>query len=500
MLDEYGQRFPEADEAIKELSYQRAHELYGENLPKIVQERIDQELKAILKNGFSSLFLLNQKLVQKSIEAGYPVGFRLSVGASFVAFLIGITEVNPLPPHWYCSKCHYSEFITDGSYYSGFDLPAKKCPQCGDSLSKDGHDMPSAVFFGFDGDKEPNIDLNFSESYRPQIDAYLKQLLGHDKVYAPGIIKELPEKTVYEYAQKYFEEKGETPQDSCTHDGLTLIKILGDLTHCDYKTIPFDDSSTFSLFHSTEALSVSPEDLGATTGTLGVPEFQEPYARRMLDEIKPTCFSDLVKMVGFCYGTEIWKGNMQDALRDGVCTLHDAISVRDDIMMYLIRKGIDPLLAYKTMENVRKGKGIKPDVVEKLKDEGVPKWYIEACQTVRYLCPRAAAVSSAMTTYRIAYYKAHYPLEFYAAYFTLHAEVFDVNVVTMGKDAVKEHLEKLESIQRPDDKEKEEIYVLQLALEMILRGYAVEPVDRRQSDAEKFIIRDKSLLPPLSFL
>ena len=469
-MDGYGPRFPEADEAIKELSYQRAHELYGEELPEIVQARLDQELKAILKNGFSSLYLLNRKLVQKSIEAGYPVGFRLSVGASFVAFLIGITEVNPLPPHWYCSKCHYSEFITDGSYYSGFDLPAKKCPQCGDSLSKDGHDMPSAVFFGFDGDKEPNIDLYFSESCRPQI-----------------IVQEA-------------EEKGETPHDSCTHDGLTLIKILGDLTHCDYKTIPFDDARTFTLFHSTEALDVSAEDLGATTGTLGVPEFQEPYARRMLDEIKPTCFSDLVKLLGFCYGTEVWKGNMQDALLDGVCTLHDAISARDDIMMYLIHKGIEPLLAFKTMENTRKGKGLKPDVAEQLKASGVPEWYIEACQNVRYLCPRAGAVSSAMTAYRIAYYKAHYPLEFYAAYFTLHAEVFDVNVVTMGKDAVKEHLEKLDSIQRPDDKEKEEIDVLQLALEMILRGYAVEPVDRRQSDAEKFIIRDKKLLPPLSFL
>ena len=575
---------PDADEKIKTMAYKRAHELYGENLPKIVRERLDQELTPILKHGFSSLYLIAHKLVKKTNDDGYTVFARGSVGASFVATMTGITEVNPLPPHWRCSKCHYSEFITDGTYNSGFDLPEKNCPNCGESLAKDGHDIPFAVFLGYDGDKVPDIDINYSDEDRPELCKYIERLFGKDKVYAAGTIETLREPEVRRYIQKYFDKKGETPSESliqyivdgCVgvkkttgahpagimivpqdidvhlvtpvqhpegrlelsnlvtthfdyhrissrlvkfdilpHEVPTCIKLLEDYTHYNHRTIPFNDPETLSLFQSTEALGISPADLGATTGTLGIPDFQVPYVRRILDATKPMCFSDLVKISGFCHGTEIWKGNMQDALREGVCTLHDAISVRDDIMMYLVHKGIEPLLAFKTMESTRKGKGLKLEVVEQLKAGGVPDWYIEACQKIKYLFPRAHAVSYVMMAYRIAYYKVHYPAAFYAAYFSVHTEAFDADVVTAGKEAVKKRISELNAEYTNLEKEawklsweryeeletvREKLFNLQVALEMLLRGFTVEPVEPSRSDAKKFIILDNALLPPLSVL
>lgn len=547
---------PDADEEIKTMAYKRAYELYGDNLPDIVQERLEQELTPILKHGFSSLFLIAHELVKESNDGGYPAFARGSVGSSFVATMTGITEVNPLPPHWRCPKCHYSEFITDGSYNSGFDLPDKTCPDCGELLAKDGHDIPFAVFLGYDGEKMPDIDINVADVYRPEICKHVEWLFGKDKVYGAGNIHTLKRWEALRYVKKHFEKKGETPSDSLvkhivngcegvkksteahpdglmivpkdmdihfftpvqhpngqnesdavithfdyhaissrivkidilSHDVPTRIKLLEDYTHCDHRTIPFGDPKTFSLFRSTEVLGVSPKDLGATTGTLGVPEFQSPFARRILAETKPTCFSDLVKISGFCHGTEIWKGNMQDALREGICTLHDAISMRDDIMMYLIHKGIEPLLAFKTMENTRKGKGLKPDVVEQLKAGGVPEWYIEACQKVKYLFPRAHVVSYVMMAYRIAYYKVHYPAAFYAAYFSVHAEAFDADVVMAGKEAVKTRISELKA-EYPDLEEdrwkltweryealepvRVKVFALQVALEMLLRGYKI---------------------------
>ena len=582
--DLYDPTLPDADEGIKTMAYERAHELYGEKLPEIVQERLDQELTPILKHGFSSLYLIAHKLVKKSNDDGYAVFARGSVGASFVATMTGITEVNPLPPHWRCSKCHYSEFITDGTYNSGFDLPEKMCPNCGGLLAKDGHDIPFAAFLGYDGDKVPDIDINYSDEDCPELCKYIERLFGKDKVYVAGTIETLHESEVRRYIQKFFDKKGETPSESliqyivdgCVgvkkatgahpagimivpqdmdvhfvtpvqhpedrldlsdivtthfdyhrissrlvkfdilpHEVPTCIKLLEDYTHYNHRTIPFNDPETLSLFQSTEALGISPADLGATTGTLGIPDFQVPYVRRMLDATKPMCFSDLVKISGFCHGTEIWKGNMQDALREGVCTLHDAISVRDDIMMYLVHKGIEPLLAFKTMESTRKGKGLKPDVVEQLKASGVPEWYIEACQKVKYLFPRAHAVSYVMMAYRIAYYKVHYPAAFYAAYFSVNAEVFDADVVTAGKEAVKKRISELNAEypgleknswnltwERYEELEavREKLFNLQVALEMLLRGFTVKPVDPERSDAEKFIILDNALLSPLSVL
>ena len=564
----YSPTIPGADDAIREMSYRRAHQWYGENLPAVVQARLDQELTPIIGHGFSVLYLIAHKLVKKSNIDGYLVGSRGSVGSSFVATMTDITEVNPLPPHWRCPKCQFSKFITDGSYSSGFDLPDKECPICGEQLIKDGHDIPFAVFLGFDGDKVPDIDLNFSGVYQPTAHKYTEQLFGRDNVYRAGTIATVADKTAYGYVKKYYEEKHENKRNafiqhvlnSCVgtkrttgqhpagimvvprnmdvhfftpiqrpadktdantvtthfdyhsissrlvkldilgHDDPTVIKMLEDITHRDPKTIPFDDPATLSLFHSTEALGVTPEELGATSGTFGIPEFRTPFTRQMIDDTHPSCFSDLVRISGFSHGTNVWLDNAQTLIRGGTCTLHDAISARDDIMMYLIHKGIDPLLSFKTMESVRKGKGIKPDVVEKLKEGGVPDWYIGSCQKIKYLFPRAHATAYVMMAYRIAYCKVHYPLAFYAAYFSIRADAFDVNVVAAGKDVVKKNLKDLESLEKPDEKQKELIIVLQLAWEMYLRGYAVEHVDLYRSDAENFVILEKTLIPPFTSL
>lgn len=564
----YSPMIPGADEQIRSMSYDLAHQLYGKNLPDVVQKRLDQELGPIIGHGFSVLYLIAHKLVKKSNVDGYLVGSRGSVGSSFIATMTGITEVNPLPPHWRCPHCQYSTFLEDGSYGSGFDLPDKDCPVCGTPFIKDGHDIPFAVFLGFDGDKVPDIDLNFASVYQAQAQKYTSELFGKDNAYRAGTITTVADKTAYGYVRKYFEERGEkkrgafiqrivngclgtkrttgqhpagvmvvprnmdvhffTPvqrpadkKDSDTitthfdyhsissrlvkldnlgHDDPTMIKMLEVLTHRDPQTIPFDDPATLSLFHSTEALGLDPKELGANSGTFGIPEFRTSFTRQMIDDTHPSCFSDLVRISGFSHGTNVWLDNAQELIRGGICTLRDAISARDDIMMYLIHKGIEPLLAFNTMEQVRKGKGIKPEVVEKLKAGGVPDWYIGACQKIKYLFPRAHATAYVMMAYRIAFCKVHYPLAFYAAYFSIRADAFDVNIIAGGKEKVKRALKELETLEKPDERQKELIIVLQLAWEMYLRGYCVEHVDLYRSAAEDFIIREKSLLPPFTSL
>lgn len=564
----YSPMIPGADEQIRSMSYERAHQLYGQNLPPVVQARLDQELGPIIGHGFSVLYLIAHKLVKKSNMDGYLVGSRGSVGSSFIATMTGITEVNPLPPHWRCPHCQHSDFLEDGSYGSGFDLPDKNCPVCDTPLIKDGHDIPFAVFLGFDGDKVPDIDLNFASVYQAQAQKYTSELFGKDNAYRAGTITTVADKTAYGYVRKYFEDRGQkkrgpfiqrivngclgtkrttgqhpagvmvvprnmdihffTPvqrpadkKDSGTitthfdyhsissrlvkldnlgHDDPTMIKMLEVLTHRDPQTIPFDDPATLSLFHSTEALGLTPEELGAKSGTFGIPEFRTSFTRQMIDDTHPSCFSDLVRISGFSHGTNVWLDNAQDLIRGGICTLRDAISARDDIMMYLIHRGVDPLLAFNTMEQVRKGKGIKPEVVEKLKAGGVPDWYIGACQKIKYLFPRAHATAYVMMAYRIAFCKVHYPLAFYAAYFSIRADAFDVNIIAGGKEKVQRALQELKTLEKPDERQKELIIVLQLAWEMYLRGYCVEHVDLYRSAAEDFIIREKSLLPPFTSL
>ena len=569
--DLYSPQIPGADEEIREMSYKKARALYGENLPKIVEDRLKQELKPIIGHGFSVLYLIAQRLVKKSNDDGYLVGSRGSVGSSFIATMTGITEVNPLPPHWRCPHCQYSKFITDGSYGCGYDLPDKVCPVCGTPLIKDGHDIPFAVFLGFDGDKVPDIDLNFSGAYQPVAHKYTEILFGKDNVYRAGSIQTVADKTAFGYVKKFYEEKdvkkhisyidkmahgcmgvksttGQHPAgimvvprnmdvhfftpiqhpandmncgtitthfdyhsissrlvklDILGHDDPTVIKMLEDLTHRDPKTIPFDDEATMSIFNSTTALGVTPEKLGATSGTFGIPEFRTPFTRQMIDDTQPDVFSDLVRISGFSHGTDVWLGNAQDLIRSGQCTIKNAISARDDIMMYLIHNGIDPLLSFKTMEKVRKGKGIADDVVEILRKGGIPEWFIESCQKIKYLFPRAHATAYVMMAYRIAYCKVHYPLAYYAAYFSIRAAEFDANVIARGKDYVGQQIKELEAMgkeKKLDAKQNATLIVLQLAWEMYLRGYSCERVDLYRSGADRFIIDGNALLPPIAAL
>ena len=334
------------NEIISQLSYKRAQELYGERLPDIVQTRLDQELTSITKNDFSDLYLLSYNLVKRANEDGEPVYTHGLVGASLVANMLGITEINPLPPHWRCPKCHYSEFITDGSCEVGLYLQDNNCPKCGEPLIKDGHNIPSVVLLGRDGNKFPDIKIEVSERYHPVI---------------------------------------------LNNYGMTLLKKLEKLTNVSYRQIPLDDSKTLSGFQ-----------YGG--------EFDDSdVSKDVFKLFKPKKFADIVKLFGFCHGAGVWKDNMELLIRDGKCGLDDAISVREDILAYLEQKGVDQELAVKVMESVRKGKGIKKEVAELLKSKGVPEWFIESCNKIRYLCSRAHALSSAMMAYRLAYYKVHYP-------------------------------------------------------------------------------------------
>ncbi len=565
----YSPSMPGANFEIRDMSYRKARALYGENLPQLVEERLEQELTPIIGHGFSVLYLISQKLVKKSNDDGYLVGSRGSVGSSFVAAMTGITEVNPLPPHWRCPKCQYNKFVTDGSVNCGYDLEDKDCPVCGYPLVKDGHDIPFAVFLGFDGDKVPDIDLNFSGDYQAAAHKYTEILFGRHNVYRAGTISTVAEKTAYGFVKKYLEEKnikknsayisklaqgcigvkrttGQHPagimvvprdmdihyftpiqhpaddKDSKTitthfdyhsissrlvkldilgHDDPTVIKMLEDLTHKDAQTIPLDDKATLSLFSSTKAINLTPAQIGNNSGTFGIPEFRTHFTRMMIDDTHPDCFSDLVRISGFSHGTDVWLGNAQDLIKNKTCTLKNAISARDDIMMYLIHSGVDALKSFKIMENVRKGKGIAPDAVEDLKSHDVPDWYIDSCQKIKYLFPRAHATAYVIMAYRIAYCKVHYPLAYYAAYFSIRADEFNATEIVKGEKYIKsqiDELEKLSAERKLDLKESGTLAVLQLAHEMYLRGFKVERVDLYKSDAEKFIMLENSLLPPLA--
>ncbi|MBQ7723171.1 MAG: PolC-type DNA polymerase III, partial [Selenomonadaceae bacterium] len=567
----YSPQVPGAEEEIREISYSKAKKLYGENLPALVEERLEQELKPIIGHGFAGLYMIAQRLVKKSNDDGYIVGSRGSVGSSFVATLIGITEVNPLPPHYRCPKCQYSKFFTKGEVGCGYDLQNKNCPVCGHPLIKDGHDIPFAVFLGFDGDKVPDIDLNFSGEYQSTAHKYTEVLFGKHNVYRAGTISTVADKTSFGLVKKYFAERNQKKHDSfiakiaagCMgvkrttgqhpagimvvprdmdihyftpiqypadnkdattttthfdyhsissrlvkldilgHVDPTMIRMLENLTHRDLKTIPLDDKPTLSLFNSTDALGVTAGQLGTKSGTYGLPEFRTSFTRQMIDDTNPDCFSDLVRISGFSHGTDVWLGNAQDLIRQGTCTLKNAISARDDIMMYLIHHGVDALKSFKTMESVRKGKGIKPDVVEDLKAHGVEDWYIDSCQKIKYLFPRAHATAYVMMAYRIAWCKVHYPLAYYAAYFSKRAEEFDANEVIKGKKHIKQKLEELENLaeeRKLDVKEGDCLADYQVVYEYLLRGYDFERVNLYESEAEDFIIKKNSLLMSLGSL
>ncbi len=563
--DLYTPKIEGADDEVRNLSYDMAHAIYGTPLPEIVEARLEKELKSIIGHGFAVIYLISHKLVKKSLDDGYLVGSRGSVGSSLVATMTEITEVNPLPPHYVCPECQKSEFFDDGSVGSGFDLPDKECPDCHVPMKKDGHDIPFETFLGFKGDKVPDIDLNFSGEYQPKAHAYTKVLFGDDYVYRAGTIGTIAEKTAYGYVKGYQSENdlnfrtaevdrlvsgvtgvkrttGQHPGgiivvpdymdiyditpiqfpaddmgsewktthfdfhsihdnllklDILGHDDPTMIRMLQDLSGRDPKTIPVDDKEVMKIFSSTESIGVTPEQIDSKTGTLGIPEFGTKFVRQMLEETKPTTFSELVQISGLSHGTDVWLGNASELIYNGTCELKDVIGCRDDIMVYLIYAGLEPSLAFKIMESVRKGKGLSPDMEEAMIENDVPLWYIDSCKKIKYMFPKAHAAAYVLMAVRIAYYKVHHPMYYYASYFTVRAGDFDIAAMTKGSAAVRKVLQDIkEKGFEATAKDKGLYTVLELALEMIERGFHFKKVDLYNSSATDFLIDGDGLLPP----
>ena len=555
-----------AEEDIQRICTDRAKELYGEELPEIVKARLKRELDSIIKNGFSTLYIIAQKLVKKSNEDGYLVGSRGSVGSSFVANMLGITEVNSLPPHYRCPNCKYSDF-TDYGINNGVDLPDKKCPKCGEDLKKDGMDIPFETFLGFNGDKEPDIDLNFSGEYQSTIHKYAEVIFGQGKTFKAGTVGTIADKTAFGYIKKYFEERniqvtnaeisrlvngcvgvkrttGQHPGgiivvphdreiyefcpvqhpaddpnsdiitthfdyhsidknllklDMLGHDDPTVIRMLQDLTGIDPQTIPLDDKKTMSLFSSTEALGIRPEQINSKVGSFGVPEFGTKFVRGMLLDTMPTTFEELIRISGLSHGTDVWLNNAQTLINEGTVTLKEAICTRDDIMTYLIKKGLPPGDAFKIMENVRKGKGLKEDQENLMREHNVPEWYLESCNKIKYMFPKAHAVAYVTMAFRIAWFKVYYPLAYYTAFFTVRADEFDSECMIYGKEKVKDKMKEIENLGNSATAKDKGMYtVLEIVLEMYERGIKFLPIDLYKSHSTKFQIEDGAIRPPLS--
>ncbi|MGE7120583.1 PolC-type DNA polymerase III [Peribacillus sp. NPDC046944] len=565
--DLYTPKIEGAEEEMRAMSYGMARKIYGENLPEIVEARLEKELKSIIGHGFAVIYLISHKLVKKSLNDGYLVGSRGSVGSSFVATMTEITEVNPLPPHYVCPVCKKSEFFNDGSVGSGFDLPDKDCPDCGIAYTKDGHDIPFETFLGFKGDKVPDIDLNFSGEYQPKAHDYTKVLFGEDYVYRAGTIGTVAEKTAYGYVKGYSADNnihmrgaetdrlvagctgvkrttGQHPGgiivvpdymdiydfspiqfpaddrnsewktthfdfhsihdnilklDILGHDDPTVIRMLQDLSGIDPKTIPTDDPEVMKIFSSTESLGVTEDQIMCKTGTLGIPEFGTRFVRQMLEDTKPTTFSELVQISGLSHGTDVWLSNAQELIHNKICTLSEVIGCRDDIMVYLIYQGLDPSLAFKIMESVRKGKGLSEEFEEEMRKNQVPEWYIDSCKKIKYMFPKAHAAAYVLMAVRIAYFKVHLPLLYYAAYFTVRADDFEIDAMTRGSQAIKTKMDEI-NVKGLDasTKEKNTLTVLELALEMCERGYSFAKVDLYKSSADQFIIEGNTLIPPFN--
>ena len=569
---------PNSDETLRKICYDRAHEIYGEDLPSIVVERLERELNSIISNGFAVMYIIAQKLVWKSNEDGYLVGSRGSVGSSLVATMAGITEVNPLSPHYYCPHCHYSDFTSDEvkrfSGMAGCDMPDKDCPVCGKPLKKEGFDIPFETFLGFKGDKEPDIDLNFSGEYQSKAHDYTEVIFGKGQTFRAGTIGTLADKTAYGYVKKYYEERGtrkrnceinrivqgcvgvrrttgqhpggiivlplgeeinsftpvQHPANDMTtmtvtthfdyhsidhnllkldilgHDDPTMIRMLQDLTGRDPLTIPLDGQDVMSLFQNTDALGITPEQIGGTKlGALGIPEFGTDFAMQMVIDAKPKAFSDLVRISGLSHGTNVWLGNAQDLIMSGVATISTAICTRDDIMLYLIQMGVESEKSFKIMEAVRKGMVAKGKCAmwEEWKADmlahDVPQWYIESCQKIEYMFPKAHAAAYVMMAWRIAYCKIHYPLAYYGAFFSIRAKAFSYEIMCQGQ----RHLESVmaEYKKRQDtlsNKEKDAMGDMRIVQEMYARGFEFEPIDIFRAQSRSFQIVDGKLMPSLN--
>lgn len=567
----YTPKIPGSEQEITDLSYNRAKELYGDPLPEIVEKRLERELNSIIGNGFSVIYLIAQKLVHKSNEDGYLVGSRGSVGSSFVATMTGITEVNPLAPHYHCPDCQYSEFYEDGSYGSGFDMPEKACPKCGSRLTKDGHDIPFETFLGFHGDKVPDIDLNFSGEYQPQAHNYTKVLFGEDYVYRAGTIGTVADKTAYGYVKGYERDNnlrlrgaeidrlaagatgvkrttGQHPGgiivipdymdvydftpiqypaddlnaewrtthfdfhsihdnilklDILGHDDPTVIRMLQDLSGIDPKTIPTDDPEVMRIFESPEVLGVTPDQIGSETGTLGIPEFGTRFVRGMLEETHPSTFAELLQISGLSHGTDVWLGNAEELIKQGKATLAEVIGCRDDIMVYLMHAGLDPGTSFTIMETVRKGQWSKIDDEKRnkflaaMKENSVPDWYIDSCSKIKYMFPKAHAAAYVLMALRVAYFKVYHPILYYCAYFSVRANDFDLVAMSRGKQAVKDLMQEInEKGMDASTKEKNLLTVLELANEMLERGFEFGMIDLYKSDAINFVIDGNKLIAP----
>ena len=559
------------EQTIKDIAYTKAHELYGDPLPEIVQERLDKELNSIIKNGFSVMYIIAQKLVWKSNEDGYIVGSRGSVGSSFVANMTGITEVNSLPPHYRCPNCKYSDF-TDYGYACGFDLPDKTCPKCGTNMLKDGIDIPFETFLGFNGDKEPDIDLNFSGEYQAKAHRYTEVIFGKGTTFKAGTVGTVADKTAFGYVKKYYEERGIPVNNAevariaqgCTgvkrttgqhpggiivvpkgreiyeftpiqhpaddpnsdiitthfdyhsidqnllkldilgHDDPTMIRMLYDITGIDPTKVPLDDKETMSIFSSTEALGVTKEQIRSEVGSYGVPEFGTKFVRGMLVDTKPHTFDELIRISGLSHGTDVWLGNAQSLIEDGTVTLQEAICCRDDIMIYLIKKGVPPNPAFKIMETVRKGKALKDkekwaEYVALMKEHDVPDWYIKSCEKIKYMFPKAHAAAYVTNAFRIAWFKVHKPEAYYAAYFTIRADEFDSEIMCFGEDKVKNKMKEIDLAgNNATTKDKNMYAILELVLEMYERGIKFLPMDLYKSHATKFQVEEGGIRPPLN--
>ena len=561
-----------SDQMLRDICYNKAHEMYGDDLPDLVSKRLERELNSIISNGYAVMYIIAQKLVWKSVEDGYLVGSRGSVGSSFVATMAGITEVNPLSPHYYCEYCHFSDFDSEEvraySGRSGCDMPDRLCPDCGRPLVKAGFDIPFETFLGFKGNKEPDIDLNFSGDYQSKAHKYTEVIFGAGQTFRAGTIGTLADKTAFGYVKRYYEERnihkrfceinrivqgcvgirrttGQHPGgivvlpmgeeiysftpiqhpandmstdiitthfeyhsidhnllklDILGHDDPTMIRMLEDLTGLHATDIPLDDPAVMSIFKSTDALGIQPEDIGGcTVGSLGIPEFGTEFVIQMLIDTKPQSFSDLVRISGLSHGTDVWLGNAQTLIEEGKATISTAICTRDDIMIYLIGMGLESELSFTIMESVRKGKGLKDDWIQAMKEHNVPDWYIWSCQKIKYMFPKAHAAAYVMMAWRIAYCKVFYPLAYYAAYFSIRATSFNYELMCQGR-------EKLEYFMRDYDrrkdtltkKEQDTVKDMKIVQEMYARGFQFCPIDLNIVKARHFQIIDGKLMPALS--
>lgn len=567
---------PDSDKELTKICYEKAHQIYGPKLPQIVEERLGRELNSIISNGFAVMYIIAQKLVSDSNEHGYLVGSRGSVGSSFVATMSGITEVNPLSAHYICPKCHFVDF--DSEYVkpytmkgmSGCDMPDRDCPVCGTKLLKEGHDIPFETFLGFKGNKEPDIDLNFSGEYQGKAHKYVEVIFGEGSAFRAGTIGTIADKTAYGYVMKYFEERGihkrrceiERIAQGCTgvkrttgqhpggiivvphehdiyeftaiqhpandvntdiitthfeyhsidhnllkldilgHDDPTMIRRLEDLTGVDAREIPLDDPDVMKLFHGTEVMGITPEDIGGIElGSMGVPEFGTDFVMQMLKDTNPQCFSDLVRISGLSHGTDVWLGNAQTLIENGQAEISTAICCRDDIMTYLINMGLDKEQSFTIMEAVRKGKGLKPEWEEEMTAHGVPDWYIWSCKKIKYMFPKAHAAAYVMMGWRVAWYKIHYPVAYYAAFFAIRASAFSYEIMCQGPEKLDEALLELQKIPKDQQTKKDQDTIRdgRIVQEMYARGIRFVPIDIYKAKARDcVVIDDTHIMPPIS--